>query len=249
MTTITRYQPHEIHERPLLLTRAPSRIYLLTDAQHLNSLSTIQERLLSKYNPVPLRPWHLDHRLLRSTPASPSDKTAPRFQHLLRLSYHPESAFVVVSPPSEAKAGTLDTVVTVPNEQYELFFTLLTDRFTALWNPRTHQVVNGQAYTVGEFTVRLGELRQIGNTQSPRGVVCFIEAISGIDEHGLAEPQSQEQRKKAVEVTRADMASLWDQIGYPSAKDYPSSDSTSDSAVNGGFDEVRTWCDLLRLRS
>jgi hypothetical protein len=179
-----------------------------------------------------------------STPASPNDKTAPRYQHLLRISYRPKNAFVAVSLPTEAGAGETDTVVTIRNEQYESFFTLLKDRFVALWTPRTHQVITGTIYAVGEFTVRLGELRQVGSAQI-RGVVCCIEAISSI---GVAtSSDTQQESKKAEEITRADMANLWERIGYPgpNLKELSTPASTDNSSTEG-FDEVRMWCDLLR---
>jgi hypothetical protein len=227
-----------------VLIRVTFSIFLLTDPQHLNSLHAIQERLLSKYNALPLRPWNLDHRLLRSTPASPSDKSPPRYQHLLHLSYRQKSAFAIVSPPTEAKAGTRDTVVTVRNEEYESFYALLKDRFAALWTPRAHQLINGSAFTVGEFTVRLGEMRQAGSAQV-RGLVCCIEASSGIGE-GITF-QTPEEIKTADEVARADMASLWERIGHsgPILKEAFTPTSASNPSEEG-FNEVRTWCDLLK---
>jgi hypothetical protein len=227
-----------------VLTSAPYSVYLLTDPQHVQSLPTIQDRLLLKYNPVPLRSWSLDHRLLRSTPASLSDKTVPRYQHLLRLSHRPNNAFIAVSPPTEAKAGTRDTVVTLRNEQYESFFTLLKDRFGALWIPRTYQVINGTAYTAGEFTIRLGELRQSGSAQV-RGVVCCIEASSSIND--ISSLDTQEETEKAKEIIRNDMATLWEQIGYsgPNLKEL-STQAPANNTSEESFDEVRMWCSLLR---
>jgi hypothetical protein len=199
---------------------------------------------------VPLERWRLEHRLLRSTPASPDDKTAPRFQHLLRLSYRPNNAFISVSPPPEAKPGTQHAVVTTPNEHFEALYALLTARFTALWTPRARQRIDGTAYTVGEFTVRLGELRQVGGPPTPRGVICYIQADSGIADKETkdATPETPEQTKREDETTRAAMESLWDRIGYPGAKE-PSIPDATDGATTDGFNDIRMWCDLLKLRT
>jgi len=154
-----------------------------------------------------------------------------------------------VSPSAEAAAGTPETIVTIPSNQYDSFINLLTARFTALWAPRTYlHVVNGKAYTVGEFIIRLGDLRQTGGPHPVRGLVCCIEASSTRKEDGGI--QSPDQAKKQEESTTALMANLWARIGFEGAKEvFISSSSTTEETAGEGFEEARLWCDLLRLRT
>lgn len=142
-----------------------------------------------------------------------------------------------------------DTVVAIPASQSESFFSLLTAKFTALWTPikRLH-VTNGSSYTVGEFTIRVGELRQMGGPQTNRGILCCIETSSAAeseDKNNAGEQlQMVEQRQKEEETTKTAMTSLGTRVGFEGAK-IPLFAATS----NDGFDEARLWCDLLRLRA
>ena len=209
-------------------------IWLLTDPQHLNSLATIKERLITKFDPTPASSWGLDHRLLRSTAASTNDKSPPRFQHILSLAHRPGKLYVAVSPaqPVQKDVGTKDTVITIRPQQGDAFFNLLKDRFGALWAFRSRvSIVNGVEYNVGEFKIRLGELRQISGQQQLRAVICCIETSSMAD--GSA--------------TRAALSDLWAAIGFTNIKEAFGTYSINPTTEEG-FDEVRLWCDVLRLR-
>jgi len=117
------------------------------------------------------------------------------------------------------------------------------------------QVANGYAYDLGEFDVRLGELRQAGNPPQPRGVVVAITSKeSAPHEDVLSTPdEAVSIRKEApsqeeYETTQALIDDLWLKFGDNQAKRFTgSSAALADSSVQD-FDEVKIWCDLLRLR-
>jgi len=219
-------------------------IWLMTDQQHLNSLAMIKERLITKFDPTPASSWVLDHRLLRSAAASTNDKSPPRFQHILSLGHRPGKLYVAVNPaqPAQKDVGSKDTVITIRPQQGDAFFNLLKERFGALWTFRSRlSILNGVEYNVGEFKIRLGELRQIsGQQQTVRAVICCIETSSMADggDNGPGSNGS---------ATRAALSDLWAAIGFANIKEafgtYP-----IDSTTEEGFDEVRLWCDVLRLR-
>jgi len=124
-----------------------------------------------------------------------------------------------------------------------------------LWTPRaTLQVSNGYAYDLGEFIIRLGELRQAGNPPQPRGVVVAITSKEAADDSdassSLDEPVSIRKEASAqedYETTQALIQDLWLKFGDNQAKQFTGSVPSADSLVHD-FEEVKIWCDLLRLR-
>jgi len=204
------------------------------------------------FNPISLGRWTLDHNLLRSV----TDAKAPqRYQHLLHLSHHLDTAFVRVASPASDGASTHSSTVSIPRDQLESLYSLLCSKFQALWTPRaTLQVSSGYAYDLGEFIIRLGELRQAGNPPQPRGVVVAITSKEAADD-GAASSSLDEavsMRKEALtqedyETTQALIQDLWLKFGDTQAKQFTSSIPSADSLVHD-FEEVKIWCDLLRLR-
>ncbi len=166
---------------------------MLPDPHPPVSVQALAERLVRKYGvgTVPVGRWTLDHRLLRSTPATVEDKTRPRFVQLLTVSsLRAGSTFVSVSAlrqsqhqqQSQQKGTAQDSdaqpmVIAIPTQQTEAYYGLLAAKFGALWTARPGlHVLNGVTYNVGEFVVRLGELRQPGTGQTGvRGIVVSVE--------------------------------------------------------------------------
>jgi hypothetical protein len=208
-----------------------------------NALQTIKDNIITKTNPLPLAPWTLEHRLLRAQKVNEQDHLPNRFQHLLFVSHHPKHVFAIVSSlePETGKGGSTDVMIAVPKEQHNTFLTLLTARFSVLWRPTTHlHIGNGVSYSTGEFTIRVGELRQTGTTQTDRGVICCIE-VSHWAEGASSTP---EEVKRMEDNATAAIKAIWARIGIEGAKEVFTSSATAKP-----LPEARVWCEVLKLRS
>lgn len=81
---------------------------------------------------------------------------------------------------------------------------------------------HGQGFEVGDFRVRVGEVRQgIGGTVQGRGVVAEVEYMGGEEEEGEG-------------MIRA----FWEGLGVRGARE----------VGEEGWGDVRRWCEVLRLR-
>ena len=134
-----------------------------------------------------------------------------------------------------------------------------------MWTPRGSLAAqNGAAYEIAPgLTVRLADLRQIGQQGLHRGVVVCIQAAtatagaaSGGENGSLPEAAKIkiEDGKEGGdgESTKdgpllAKVKTVWESLGVQNAKEF-----VFDPAVEGGEDsgngEIKVWCDALRLR-
>jgi hypothetical protein len=116
----------------------------------------------------------------------------------------------------------------------EEFTQLLVSRFGPLWTRRqVLQVSNGQAYEVGDFVVRFGEVREIrqgqGGVQHIRGTVAQITwAGDEVD----------------ISTAEASIREFWNELQIPGAKEF-----TKVAGLDLGFGEVRQWLEVMRLRA
>ena len=89
-------------------------------------------------------------------------------------------------------------------------------------------VSNAQAFEVGDFRVRLGEVRQ-GPTTPGRAVVTEVEWNSGGGEDW--------------ETAEAVIKPFWDHLEAVGAKE-----CFHVPGVDKSYGSVRQWCEILRLR-
>ncbi|KAF3393950.1 Ankyrin repeat domain-containing protein 50 [Penicillium rolfsii] len=135
-----------------------------------------------------------------TTPGQPSTK--PRYMQLLSLSHYPTHGFIYTSeptekpfhPPSAASptgsatpvasaaspgASTADmpmVMTTVPPPAYKTLFQHFTYACQPFWCLRlTVTVPNGVVYDVGDFRVRMGDVRQTFPAARARGSIVEIE--------------------------------------------------------------------------
>jgi hypothetical protein len=133
-------------------------------------------------------------------------------------------------------------MIAVPADQKTAFLNLLTARFSVLWRQITHlHIINGVSYRTGEFTIRVGDLRQTAATQTDRGIICSIEATHWAAEGDNSSP---EQTKRMEENTKAVIKALWSRIGLEGGKEVFVSLATGKT-----LDEARLWCEVLKLRT
>ncbi|CAG8045597.1 unnamed protein product [Penicillium salamii] len=150
------------------------------------ALPQITERLRSSFPDEELTPvgrWGLEQKLLRDTPGLiPPQNTKPpipRYMQFLSLSHYPTHGFVYTSEPEKQPPTDqpLPMVMTsVPPPAFATLFQHFTYACQPLWTHRlTLAVPNGVVYDVGDFRVRLGDVRQTFPTARVRGTVVEIE--------------------------------------------------------------------------
>lgn len=177
-------------------------------AEATTTLKAITTSLETKFDNIQqLPPWSLTHRLLRGAPPLSSDKpTAAQlqlqpYQHILNLSYHTPGLTYCYVHPSHLAQQPPDTdstaLITIPTAQSDSHTHLLTTHLSAQWVLRqTLIIAPSPAYTIGEFTIRIGEVK-VGKIPTPilgavpalqnpniPGVVVGIEIATGIAESG-----------------------------------------------------------------
>lgn len=244
---------------------ATCSIFAVTDAAHVNQLEQLNDRFLNLYNPNPLGPWGLEHRLLRSadTPNTSDPKTQPRHQEILTLLHRPGKAFVAIDGQPSAvqkpngagrtegdKAAKIgDSVIAIPAQQRDEFYRMVANKMAALWTPRMMLgIQNGMAYDTGEYIVRMGELKQVTSQNTNRALIVCIQSHGGPGqeteptqkpeaETGAKEEQERQLRKEAVQK-------FWKTFGIEGAKEAYHVSKPGDDE----FEEIRLWCDVLRLR-
>lgn len=99
-------------------------------------------------------------------------------------------------------------------------------------------VANGLSYEVGDFRIRVGELRQgMGSSQVLKGIVVEINWAGGggRGEGGVSDPMEEE-----VEGV---IKGFWEELGVKDAKEVFQVAGFAD-----GNGTVRQWFEMLRLR-
>ncbi|OJJ44100.1 hypothetical protein ASPZODRAFT_135570 [Penicilliopsis zonata CBS 506.65] len=164
------------------------------------AFATVNERLRSSFadEPVPVGRWALEHKLMRDTPsclpasANPSQKPLqPRYMQFLSLSHYPDHGFVYTSESTEehhraskAPSAALGLqsdkssmiMSTVPLASYNTLFGHFAFACQPFWCHRhTVTILGGIVYEIGDFRVRLGDVRQTQPAVRVRGTVVEIE--------------------------------------------------------------------------
>ena len=224
-----------------------------------SQLQLVQSRLQSHYGVRPLSRWALEHRLFRGAPLENASKDvsmndmeksqSSRSLQVLSISTQPRNCYVVITTPSAApltRARTSATsssgtesnnepanIISIPSgSQTEEFVQLIMTRLGPLWTSRqVLQVSQGLAFEVGDFRVRLGELKQgQSGTQQNKGVVVEIEWMSADDIDWS--------------TTQGTIKSFWTSLGITNAKEYITVTGFKDN-----FGSIRQWCKALELRT
>ncbi|KKA22568.1 hypothetical protein T310_3415 [Rasamsonia emersonii CBS 393.64] len=165
-----------------------------------NALATLSERLRSSYGDeaVPVGRWALEHKLMRDTssclPASahaPNPPPQPRYMQFLSLSHYPNHGFIYASestdqpdtnapglaqqPPRKPSTQSGMIMSTIPLPSCSTLFQHFVRACEPLWCHRHTVTAGGTTYDVGDFRVRIGEVRQTQPMARARGTVVEIE--------------------------------------------------------------------------
>ncbi|KAK7548094.1 mediator complex, subunit Med20 [Phyllosticta citricarpa] len=230
-------------------------IYFIPAGPSAPTLSSLVDRFIRAYDPIPSGPFQLHHRLFRSTPTSPTDKSPPALQHVLFLGHYPESAFVhIVGPSSVPNGGQIDsadpngTIIAIPPPQMEPYSNLLNLKFGALWMYRMgSQLSGGTSYTTGGYTVRMGELREMRGQMLTRGIIVCIQSAGKPKEDASIKVESAGEEQQILQAKQAAVREIWSNFAAPGAKEVITTREASNSE-NPSFDEVQLWCEVLHLQ-
>ncbi|KAL5000422.1 mediator complex, subunit Med20 [Aspergillus recurvatus] len=153
---------------------------------------------------TPVSRWALEHKLMRDTPSClpPSGSqrpAAPKYMQLLSLTYYPNHGFIYTSQQSDkdqpgtapaaaapiqsssqSSQGTPATapmvMTTVPLPSTGALYQHFSYACQPFWCHRhTVTVPNGVVYEIGDFRVRVGDVRQTQPAVRIRGTVIEIE--------------------------------------------------------------------------
>ena len=132
--------------------------------------------------------------------------------------------------------GEPATIISIPpGGSSEEFIQLMLSKFGPLWQQRqVLGVVNGQAFEVDDFRVRIGEVRQAGGGgagQMGKGAVCEVEWVGG------GEDEADWEGAGAV------IAGFWEGLGVKGARRV-----FEVAGLGQGEGSVRQWCEGLRVR-
>ena len=126
-------------------------------------------------------------------------------------------------------------MISIPSgAQSEEFIQLMVSKFGPLWTPRQiTSVRNGQAFRIGDYNVRVGEIMQ-GNSAAAmvgRGVIVEIEwaGANGEDDAGDDDVLVQ---------------AFWQTLDVKGARE-----CLHVAGVEEEFGSVRQWCEVLRIRN
>ena len=208
-------------------------------------------RLASSANGTSLPPWQLIHHLcvdtsslLPSNPSGPSPIHPRRYLQFLALPHHRQGSMYIGASsreepkqvsntkPSESRGNGM-TIISVPRTQVEDFFQTVQKKMEPLWSYRMAiRVDNGLGYEIGDWKIRIGEVRQMSAGQPrPRGVVVEVALGSDTEE----DENSKDEMFKGV----------WEQLGLQGGKvfiDVPGTESTP-----GDLDLVKQYMELLKF--
>ncbi|KAK7530174.1 mediator complex, subunit Med20 [Phyllosticta citribraziliensis] len=221
-------------------------IYFIPAGPSAPALSSLVDRFIRAYDPTPSGPFQLHHRLFRSMPTSPTDKSPPTLQHVLFLGHYSESAFVHIVP-NGGQADPNATIIAIPPAQMEPYSNLLNLKFGALWMYRMgSQLSGGTSYTAGDFTVRIGELREMRGQMLTRGTIICIQS-AGQPEDATIKTESAGEERPDLQAKQAAVREIWSKFAVPGAKEFMTMREPGNDE-NPSFDEVRLWCEVLHLQ-
>ncbi|CRG83130.1 hypothetical protein PISL3812_00478 [Talaromyces islandicus] len=163
-----------------------------------NIVTTLTERLRAVYGDevVPIGRWGVEHKLMRDTPSClPASAHAPnpvpraRYMQFLSTNNYPKVGFIYASENTATTTTATTTqqaagqqqrqsgmlMSTVPVASSLELFRHFVRACEPLWCHRHTVTATGNMYDVGDFRVRLGEVRQTQPQVRARGTIMEVE--------------------------------------------------------------------------
>lgn len=154
------------------------------------------------------------------------------------------------------------SIIAIPKSQSESHYRLLEISFGALWMPRFTLVVNnGVAFDLGEFIVRLAEVRQADIQHTFKGVAVAIDAIlpsrSGLGDVGANVSTVDEKSDKVgggifvqSEEVKEMIREMWRSFSKEDAKEtwVPVAKDETTGMMGRNARLAQMWCEALQKR-
>ena len=176
----------------------------------------------------------------------------PRFLQILTLSHRAPRTYVVITSThaaSQTRAGTpassnisaeaasgepatIISIATSPSS--EEFTQLILSKFGPLWQSRQIlSIGHGHAFEIGDFRIRVGELKQSGSGggQMGRGAVCEVTWAG----------QEAGREKEDLEAGEAVVKGFWEGLALRGGREVYWVPGLGD-----GEGTIRQWCEILR---
>lgn len=177
------------------------------------------------------------HTTTNTTPSSSSQQQQQQAQRV-------GGADASNTDSSSSIGGRGETAATISSiasgQATDEFVQFLANKLAPLWTvSKIASVVNGMSFEVGDFRIRVGELRQgIGSSLVLRGIVVEINwAGDGGGGEGGGDSDGMEEESEGV------IKGFWEPLGVKGWKEVF---QVAGSAEGNG--KVRQWFEMLRLR-
>ncbi|KAI9659426.1 MAG: hypothetical protein M1821_001684 [Bathelium mastoideum] len=228
-------------------------IFTVPENQPRPTLAEVEERVSRAFNCAPVGRWHLALRQFRSTVPSAVD-AAPRGGAAAPTSLQVLSMSTGAGPPevtvTSKVEGQPQTFSGIGSNQFESFLQLVTTKLGGLWTLRPPgQVASGSVYDIGEFLIRVGELRPAGSQTASRGLIVMIEEVESPlpeDWKGPSDFGYTDYLDPDSTVGRDMLKEIWNRLHIGGAKEFFGSGPRG--AKSGRYEEAQLVCEALRLR-
>ncbi|KAI9712086.1 MAG: hypothetical protein M1820_001795 [Bogoriella megaspora] len=224
-------------------------LFTFTETQKHASLDKVLDRIFQTYRITRTEYWSFDLYQWRYDLASSFNAShEARFFQILHL-----------KSKDGDKASSTETSRNL--QQHSASLTLsqmwdktqhLTKKMAGHWTLRpVLTLTNGYFYDVGEFRIRVGEVKK-GLHKEPRGVVAMIEVLPLVGSNQMAsEDESSALANGGVEQDASAFQELirafWNGLGITGAKEYFREPKCDPELVH--LQEAELWCEALRLKS
>ena len=153
-----------------------------------------------------------------------------KYIQILDLSHHERNYISTTDTANDSPAVVVELASAEATDTYVEF---MTTKLGPIWAPKQNlSVRDGQAFVLGDFTIRAGEVRQGGGANAMlRGIIVEISWSGDVENEG-------------TEGGEEMIKELWGSLGVKNARECVEVHGAADR-----FRVVRQWCEILRLRT
>ena len=149
------------------------------------------------------------------------------------------------SPGEQLKDSKGMIIVSTPTTHVEDFFQTIQKKMEPLWSYRMAvRVDNGIGYQFGDFSIRIGEIRQMSAGQlRPRGVVIEASLPSGAV--NAEDMESDDVERISAQAKDFIIQGIWEQMGLQGGRSFVNVPGMDQGPAD--LDVVRQYMELLKF--
>ena len=145
------------------------------------------------------------------------------------------------SGPGSGDEGEMD-IISIPAGSVEDFFYTVQNKMQPLWVARMIvRVENGAGFEIGEWKIRVGEVKQTGGAGQARVRGCVIEATMAVPEDDETFDGDEIGNERREELLKE----IWDHLGLVDGKAFVKVPGIG--IQKDGFGLMRQYMELLRF--